>query len=388
MSVAYVVFGATGDLAQRKIMPALCALFAAGKLPEDMEIIAFSRRPWSDGDYRTFIRPALAAHPADVVEQFLSRIRYVAGTFDDRDSIQALGALISGTDAYIHLAIQPEFYQTMIASLGKVGVRATILIEKPFGHDAESAQALVMQCANGGFSNVHAIDHYLGKKGLIDCITRRYTDAQFESRLNAAHVRAITIHCTELLSIAGRGEFYDAVGALRDVGQNHVLTMLASVLMKLPLNHTETSTARTAALAALAPFHIEALGQYDGFLEEEGVHPQSHTETYFHLTTASTNTRWQGVQLSLIAGKACAEKRSDILIEYRDGTTVAFDMDTPKTPDAYETIITAALAHDASYFQHYKEIIAAWKCIDPVVAARAGVSLHVYPQGSRAMLES
>lgn len=404
MSAVYVVFGATGDLAQRKIMPALCALFEkgsdAGIVSADMAIIAFSRRPWSDGEYRTFIRPALAAHPADVVEKFLERIVYVAGTFDDVNSMKNLGAIIaqknpsenpSEKNTYLHLAIQPAFYETTIHSLAAAGVHGTLLIEKPFGHDEQSAKTLYATAAP--FFTVKPIDHYLGKKGLTDFINRRYTDHAFESNLTAAHVRDITITCSETLSIEGRGEFYDAVGAIRDVGQNHVLTMLASVLMDLPTDHPDQHTqdaaqshARAAALAALAPFQIQTIGQYEGYTQEEGVQSDSTTETYFHLTTTCTTPRWNNVPITLIAGKALDHKRSEITLTFHDGSTETIDIDIPKKPDAYETIINAALKNDASYFQTAEEIDAAWNCIDPIITKKTHTPRIVYPKQSRAML--
>lgn len=409
MSISYVVFGATGDLAQRKIMPALCALYGdeygEGILPADMQIIAFSRRPWSDDEYRNFITPALSKFSEqrfsmEQIEKFLAHVVYVQGMFDDSSGFKKILEMISGRRAFFHLAIQPEFYTAVIMQLQGVGLTGNILIEKPFGHDAKSAEELET-LLEASFPNdsegehIFHIDHYLGKKGLEEFIHERETNHSFENRLNNKNVESIEVHFFETIDIAGRGEFYDAVGALRDVGQNHVLTMLATTLMDVEedgTSHAEVRAgARTQVLRALAPTARVVLGQYEGYRNEPGVAENSKTETYFEIETSCTLARWSGVKITLAGGKALLEKRSDIVITFTDGTQKIVDIDAPKinaskNPDAYETIIRAALASDQAYFQSFAEVRAAWDFIDSILTVRDRHELHSYEKNTRGML--
>ncbi len=383
--ITLVLFGATGDLARRKIVPALLSFFARDAWGADARVVAFSRRPWSDNEYRAFIKPSLSSFPPAVVEGFLEHVSYAQGTFDDAAAFAALKEKIGSSDAVYHLAVQPEFHLSIVEQLGKAGLAGKILIEKPFGHDFASAQSLDLDIEKH-FSPEHIfyIDHYLGKEGLEAVLKARREDGEFERSLAKERVARITCRIEEALDIQGRGEFYDATGALMDVGQSHALQMLAMALMDLPAQDRDVPGARAAALEALVPDASVAAvrGQYAGYLEEEEVAQDSQTETYFKIGAASRASRWQGVPLVLEAGKALSRKKTEIDIQYRDGTRRTFDIEVPRARDAYEALIEAAMAGDRSRFVCIEEILASWTFAEAVAERLKETPLRTYQKGS------
>ena len=364
--ITYVLFGATGDLAQKKIMPALCALFVNGMLPEGSQIVAFSRRDWSDDDYRSFITPSLSKFDQSIVGHFLKKIVYAKGTFDEKSAYESLKEKIENEKVFFHLAVQPEFYTTIVMGLGETAVKGELLIEKPFGHDEVSARALEGHIEHYfKQEDILRIDHYLGKAGLVALLEARH-DILFESRLNNGEVKRIEVRMTECVDIAKRGEFFDAVGALRDVGQNHMLSMLATLLMDLDDAKKDIQHARAKATKSLLPATNIVRAQYDGYRDTEGVAPDSDTETYFSFDTNSTFPRWSGVPIHFVSGKALDEKKSAISVMFSDDTVHIFDMEVSRTPDAYETVIVAALSSNNELFQSFEEVLASWQFIDVV----------------------
>ncbi|HVZ76209.1 MAG TPA: hypothetical protein VG934_03030 [Candidatus Paceibacterota bacterium] len=378
-NVSYVLFGATGDLAQRKIMPALCALSSA----HDLEVIAFSRRPWSDQDYHAFIAPSLKRFDLATSQAFLGRVRYAQGTFDDAQAFAVLKEKVSD-NAIFHLAVQPEFYLPIIEHLGKAGLRGKLLIEKPFGQGSDSAQALE-KAIERYFSpdDIYRVDHYLGKEGLDAVLAARRDDSTFENSLTRERVAKVICRLEESLGIEGRGEFYDAVGALHDVGQNHLLEMLATLIMELPAHDGDLPQMRAQAIASLEPLAAHAVrGQYRGYPEEDGVAKDSQTETYFKIAAESSLARWQGVELVLEAGKALKEKKSEIEISYKDGTSHVFDIERPRRHDAYEVLIAAAMSGERARFASAEEIIAAWRFAEAAAEILRRAPLIMYERGS------
>ncbi|HVV15231.1 MAG TPA: hypothetical protein VHD55_02455 [Candidatus Paceibacterota bacterium] len=386
--ITFVIFGATGDLAQRKIVPALCALYASGALPEGSDIVAFSRRPWGDAEYRSFIQPSLKAFPEEKAVKFLERIRYVQGTFGDPASFAALKDALRTQNIFFHLAVQPEFYESIVHGLGDAGLQGSLLIEKPFGHNYASAASLERGLEKY-FSPEHIfrVDHYLGKEGLEVLLNRRRTDADFEKSLSSERIASVAVRLLETFDVEGRGEFYDAAGALKDVGQNHLLEMLATLLMNIPEDARGIPQARAEAIAGLAPkMSVQGAvaavrGQYEGYHADPEIPDGSQTETYFKVELRSAIPRWQDVPLVLEAGKALREKKSDIEISYKDGSKQVFDMDIPGARDAYEHMIEAALRGDATRFAGSEEVFAAWKLIDPLREQLLKLPLHRYDRG-------
>ena len=383
--MTFVLFGATGDLAQRKIMPALCSLFLRKGIGDGVHIVAWSRRPWSDDEYRAFIRPSLAAFAPGEVALFLERVSYSEGTFDDASAFLAFKEKVASEDVVYHLAVRPEFYPIIVDRLREADLKGKLLIEKPFGHDYASAQALertLEKCFAP--EQIYRVDHYLGKEGLDAVLSARRQNADFEKSLTKEQVAQITCRIEESLDIHGRGEFYDSIGAFRDVGQSHLLLMLATVLMDLPTGDADVSGRRAAALALLSPDTSGLLvrGQYEGYTSEEGVLADSQTETYFKISARSSTPRWQDVTLVLEAGKALKQKKTEIEVHYQDGTHKLFNIEVPRTRDAYEVLIEAALAGDRSRFVGTDEMVGSWRFADAATLLLRETPLRTYQKGS------
>ncbi len=366
-ATVFVLFGSTGDLAQRKLVPALCALFQKKLLPQGFRVFAYSRRRWSDAEYHDFIRPALAAFPAEVVEQFLQTVQHIEGALDAPAGFEELKEKIASADALFYLAVQPELHSHIIEQLGRAGLQGKLLIEKPFGWDVASAQELE-HIAEQHFlpEHIFRVDHYLGKEGLA--AMRAYIQAhpEFAAQLNHEYVAAVAVRIFETIGVGARGAFYDPVGALRDVGQSHLLQML-SVLVPV---------------ASLAPPTEVLRGQYEGYMSELGMQirrlAESQTETYFKLTTQSTDLRWRGVPIVLEAGKALAQKKNEIEINFKDGSQKIFSMDSGGVDRGHENIIQAAFRGDQSFFVMFEEALASWRFVELALERFAAVPLTIY----------
>ena len=375
MSITYVVFGATGDLAQRKIMPALLQLYTNGSLPKDATIVAYSRRAWADEEYRGFIRPALTALP-EQVEAFLLRVVYVAGTFEDISSYTKLLPHVAGRRTYYHLAVLPAQYEPIVEGLGAAGLPGSVLVDKPFGTSLTTALALEAHMERYFLpQDILRIDHYLGKSGLLAFKHAKATSAQLAARLSREQVTRVECCLLESLDAAGRGAFYDSVGALRDVVQNHLLQMLVAVLAT-----GDTPEARAEALMQLVPEAQVVRAQYEGYTQEEGVAPHSTTETYVSMVLQSKDPRWVGVPLMLVSGKALAEKRSHIRITFADGEVYVCDLENPSLPEAYAYVIGSVLAGNPLVVS-FEEVCAAWRLTDRVKEILETAELLVYPKG-------
>jgi glucose-6-phosphate 1-dehydrogenase len=387
----FILFGSTGDLAQKKIMPALFKLYAEGQIGDGFTIVAFSRRPWNDQQYRDFIKPAL--EKARNIDQsklttFLEHVVYSEGHFTEPEAYQKLEAKITEYTKPVklfYLSVQPEFYQDILTGLSQTQLlkdpQTKIMVEKPFGHDATSATALEKE-----FEKVITpeqllrVDHYLAKEGLEKLIQERKTNSEFENMLNAEHVQSIHARMLETIGIEGRGEFYERIGAIVDVGQNHVMEMLATIMMDLD---KDKNTARTEVLNSLTFTGTPILGQYDRYKDEEEVDANSNIETYFKLTFTSSLPRWKGVTLIIEGGKAMAEKKSDITVLKHDGSQIVFDIDSKLAGrDAYEILIEEALNNNDDYFVSLSEVVAAWNALDPVLKSRATLLVKPYPKNS------
>ncbi len=401
--VLFTLFGATGDLAQKKIVPALFALYKDKKLPEHSRIIAFSRRPWSDAEYREFIRPSLDKknNSDDSTTDFLKNIVYVQGTFDTPESYSNLYNKISeiekelgtATEKIFHLSVQPEFFVTIFTGFKNANLTGKILVEKPFGHDLESAkklQATVLKYFSE--DSIYRIDHYLGKSGLNRIFETRKNDKNLEAKLTNKDIKSITVRLLENIDIAGRGEFYETIGALRDVGQNHLLEMLAVFAMSIPDSDEKIPGARAQVLNALQQrdkelikgTYVMSKAQYHGYTQEPDVKADSTTETYFKIHTGINISRWIGIPITLEAGKALAKKVADIQVLFNDGSEKVFDMDSRNegdTRDAYEILIEKAMMGDKTSFVSIDEVMASWKFITPILEEFKNIPLTTYPKG-------
>jgi len=343
-----VVFGTTGDLMTRKVLAALAYLCVSERLPDRFRVIGWGRRGWDDAHLRAHVASILDAYEGikpegEAREDFISRFVYHDGKFDDDEAYQALaGRMKAGDDEWgvcsnklFYLAVPPEHYTAILQNLANSGLTqpcsdetgyTRVLVEKPFGKDAASAQDLD-ELLGSLFreSQIYRIDHYLAKEMLQGIMSFRFSNALFEPSWNAESISSIEILLRESIGVEGRGAFYDGVGALRDVGQNHLLQMLALVTMDKPddLSADSIRAARLALLQNLQPMVADEIelrtfrAQYDGYTEVEGVDPASDTETYFRIETMLTGRRWGGVPVVMGSGKRLGSALKQIEVTFK-----------------------------------------------------------------------
>ncbi len=357
-----VIFGATGDLAHRKLLPALYNLAHEGALPERFELIGVARSEHSDEAFRSIARESIERYsrvtpdPA-VLEGLLCDMRYVPGTFDDASTFSRVGQALSAFDEaagtalnrVFYLSTAPQFYPVIAAALGEAGLNeredaeCRIVIEKPFGYDLASARELnarVLEVFDE--SQVFRIDHYLGKETVQNLIALRFANALFEPVWNRNYIDNVQITAAEDIGIEGRAAYYEGAGALRDLVQNHMLQLLALLTMEPPVSF-EANRLRDEKLKVLEAIvpptvdHVPGMAvraQYGpgvvggdevvGYRSEPGVDPNSRTETYAALKLEVSNWRWAGVPFYLRTGKRLARKVTEIAVTLKPVPHLAF----------------------------------------------------------------
>lgn len=451
-----VIFGVTGDLSQRKLIPALFHLFCGGRLPSRLKIIGMARRNFNEEEFRAFVGASLATHTMGheaELEMFLGHITYHTGDFLKPESYHALAeTLISIEGSFgqcanklFHLAVSPKSYESILRELADSGLTipcsdqsgwTRVLVEKPFGENNETAATLDRTLGLLFNENqIFRIDHYLAKEALQDMLLFRFSNSIFEPLWNKDYIDRVEIKLFETLGMEGRGAFYDGLGALRDVGQNHMLQMLSLVAMDNPgMFVAEAVRAKRARVLS----HIEPISsaaalraQYEGYTDELGVDPNSTTETYFRLTAYINEDRWRGVPFVLESGKSLAETKTEITLyfkppanclcggethdhgnvltfriqpdegikilfwakrigfgqglearvlsfSYRDTSGIAAN----RIPDAYERVLFDAFTGDQLLFASTDEVAAAWNIITPLLDAWKSTPLQTYEKGS------
>ncbi len=326
-SDALVLFGGTGDLAQRKLYPALYELARAGQLPP--RVVAVAASEWTLEELRDRVTASVerfgdGPQDADALTRLIDALDYVAGDYRDPATFEQLAtALESSQLPLVYLAIPPSLFETVVAGLSRSGIaeRGRVVLEKPFGRDLDSARTL-NRCVLDAFdeSSVFRIDHFLGKDQVLDLLVFRLANSLLEPAWNRHHIASVQITMAESLDVEGRGAFYDEVGTLRDVVQNHLLQVLTLVAMEPPVD-TSADALRDEkvkvlrAISALEPARI-VRGQYAGYRDEDGVAADSEVETYVALTTTIESWRWAGVPFSIRAGKALPVTATEVVVEF------------------------------------------------------------------------
>ncbi len=343
----FIIFGATGDLMAKKITPALFHLYKSGKFPNLFKIIAFSRRDISQDEYKEHVRKILSDNrdrriKVSDVDAFLKYFEYRKGNFDEVDAYNEMATYLGRVDdewracsnKLFYLAVPPSNYQSIFEHLHSSGLTlpcspeegwTRVIVEKPFGKDAHTAQELD-ELLGKLFKEeqIYRIDHYLGKDMMQNIISFRFSNDLFEKTWNNEHIEKIEIRLLEKMGIDSRGGFYDGIGALRDVGQNHALQMLALLTMEQPIDLTpiHVRQARSKVLEELIPLSMREVtektfrAQFVGYKNEEGVSKNSKTETYFKLVAMLKSSQWKNVPIIIEAGKKIVDNK-EIVVTFK-----------------------------------------------------------------------
>lgn len=447
-----IIFGVTGDLARKKVMPAIYDLANRGLLPPGFALVGFARRDWETQDFAQIVHDSVRDHARtefreDVWQQLASGIRFVAGDLHSDESFDELRRVVDELDATrgtrgnhaFYLSIPPGLFPDVINQLRRSGLATAakdawrrVVIEKPFGHDTHSARELnktVGTVFDSG--SVFRIDHYLGKETVQNMLAIRFANAMYEPIWNSNYVDHVQITMAEDIGIGGRAGYYDGIGAARDVIQNHLLQLLALTAMEEPNSFLADSVRveKEKVLSALVlPRDIEkhsARGQYaagwqggievKGYLEEDGIDPNSRTETYAAIRFDIDNRRWAGVPFYLRAGKRLGRRVTEVAVTFKraphlpfsstatqelsnnvivfriqpdEGMTVRFGSKVPGTalevrdvnmdfaygdtfteasPEAYERLILDVLLGDPPLFPRHSEVELQWRILDPIL---------------------
>ncbi|HMA46815.1 MAG TPA: glucose-6-phosphate dehydrogenase [Frankiaceae bacterium] len=449
---ALVVFGATGDLARKKLIPAVYDLANRNLLPPGFVLLGFARRDWADGDFEEVAREAAQSGARtpfreDVWHRLADAVRFVPGSFDDDHAFDRLAEVLVesershgiGGNAAFYLSIPPSAFPTVLKQMQRTGMASNeqsggwrrVVVEKPFGHDLASAREL-NALVDDVFTpqDVFRIDHYLGKETVQNLLALRFANTLFEPIWNSHFVDSVQITMAEEVGIGGRAAFYDRAGAARDVLQNHLLQLLALTAMEEPVSFSAEAL-RTEKLKVLGAVslpddlaHYAVRGQYEqgwlagqrvkGYLEEDGVPPDSTTETFAAVRLGVETRRWGGVPFYLRTGKRLPRRVTEIAVSFAkaphlpfdatdttelghnqlvvrvqpdEGVTLRFGSKVPGTamevrdvsmdflygeaftessPEAYERLILDILLGDATLFPRNAEVEDSWRVVDPL----------------------
>jgi glucose-6-phosphate 1-dehydrogenase len=333
-----VIFGASGDLTRRKLLPAFFHLHVEGLLPRDFAIVGFARTEWTDDSFREHaersIREFGRADPkGHVWDDFARHLLYFRGEFNKKGAFDPFVEYLDSVDRqfgtqgrhFFYCATPPEVYEDIVARLGESGLAkdANIVFEKPFGHDLESARHL-NRTIHAVFDEdqIFRIDHYMGKETVQNILAFRFTNGLFEPVWNRRYIDHVQITVAEEIGIEGRGNFYEQTGAIRDMVQTHLLQVLTFVAMEPPVSFQEDRLRdeKVKVLQAMHPVDPEKVvrGQYEGYLNEPGVARYSTVETFVAMELDIENWRWAGVPFFLRTGKKLARKTSEVTMVFKD----------------------------------------------------------------------
>ena len=420
-SDAIIFFGASGDLAYKKIFPALQAMVRHGHL--EMPVIGVAKSEWNLEQLKDRVRDSLTQHGGLDEQAFAklsSLLRYVSGDYRERGTFERLRKeLGSAKHPLYYLAIPPSMFPTVIEGLAKCGClqNSRVVVEKPFGRDLASAQALNRTLhAHFPEQAVFRIDHYLGKEPVQNLLYFRFANPFFEAGWNRHHIERVQITMAEQFGVAGRGRFYEEAGAIRDVAQNHMLMVIALLAMEQPAgsDHESIRDERAKLLKAirtLTPSDV-VRGQFRGYRREDGVAPDSQVETFVALQVHIDNDRWAGVPFYVRAGKCLPVTATEVLVEFKRPLRPVLDETEPPLPNhfrfqlnpdvlialgtkaktpgermtgerielvarhcsgdemgPYERLLGDAIKGDPTLFVREDGVEAAWRAVEPILGA-------------------
>ncbi|MBV9038415.1 MAG: glucose-6-phosphate dehydrogenase [Acidobacteriaceae bacterium] len=431
-SDAFVFFGATGDLAYKKIFPSLQAMVKRGTL--NVPVIGVAKAGWNIDQFRARAHDSLEKHGGvdrAAFDKLCGLLHYVDGDYNDPTTFQGIHRELGSAQRPAHyLAIPPVLFGLVVEQLGKLccAKNARVILEKPFGTDLASAQSL-NQILLGTFpeSSIFRIDHYLGKRPVQNMLYSRFANSFFEPFWNRTYIESVQLTMAEDFGVQGRGAFYDQTGTIRDVVQNHLFQVLTNLTMDPPVR-TDSQSMRdekVKILKAIAPLEERSLvrGQFRGYRSEKGVAPDSKVETFVALKLEINSWRWQGVPFYIRAGKCLPVTCTELLVRLRRPPAVfsargqtapnhvrfrispevtialgmmvkssademvgdAIEMSAVHCPgademDAYERVLSDAMAGDATLFAREDYVEEAWRIVDPVL--KANTPVYEYEPGS------
>ncbi len=410
-SLILVIFGATGNLYADKLAKALYILFEAGKLPAKFSIIGFARKDLTSEIFRASTKASILKKGevnASKLDDFLQHIEYFQGNFIEKEDFVKLkdfilNSSISSPDTavFLHIATASKVYKQVfeniqVSTLETAYKQTKILIEKPFGKDeadAKNLQNFLSQIFEK--KDIFHVDHYLAKETAVGIFDFRWKAGSPEGSWNKEFIKKIKVSYLESNVVGSRGASYDAVGAFVDVGQNHMLELLALSTMEKP-HHLDAQSIHASRAKALSDLYIDGdkkitKGQYEGYLSELGVEPHSKTDTFFRVFLKSKNPSFAGVEMELEGGKGLADMHSDIIttsvaveIYFKSGEKKEFKIQ-PVAGTVYESytkVYEDAFLGDQTLFVGIEEILAEWKITDELLEKWKNIQLTIYKKGS------